>query len=383
MTLLDDVWSTIVADIAAGRSMEPEQMAGILEQGPHNAEQAVERGLADAVIYEDELERTLEDLTGRKVLIDRQPFDTPVKPDQWGPGPDRVGVIVVGGPLVEGESTHVPLLGISTVGDETIVDALDDARKNPQIAAVVLRVESGGGSALASDRIWRAVLRLARKKPVVASFGGVAASGGYYIAAPAAEIVTSPSTVTGSIGLFYGKADLSGLLDKFDVDVTVLEQGGEKVDMESWYRPYTDEEVAFLEEQLEHFYNLFLERVAAGRDMSREQVHEVARGRVWSGECARQRGLVDSNGGLVHAIARARALGGVPSWVPVDDLTPGPGLLAKLISKLASGSDGASLPDLAAMLARAAGLDELFPTAMFLLREEETPLALAPLTLAL
>ncbi len=382
MELLEQVWAALVADVAAGRGKTPDEMEEILAEGPFNAEQAVTMGLADAVIYEDELEQTLGDLTGHKVFLDRGYLAAQVKPDQWGPGPRRVGIITVGGGIVEGKSTSLPVLGIQTSGDKTLVKALDAARKDPGIGAVVLRVESGGGSALASDRIFRAVYRLAQKKPVIASFGGVAASGGYYIAAPATEIVASASTVTGSIGLFYGKADLSGLLGKLDLGVTVLETGGERVDMESWHRPYTDEEVAFLEQQLAHFYNLFLERVSAGRGMTRDEVHELAQGRIWSGHRARELGLVDSTGGFLHAVARARALAGVPAWVPVEDLTPGPGLIEKILSGITAKASGQDVQDLAALLARSAGLMELFPTAMFLLREEQIPLALCPATLS-
>jgi protease-4 len=294
-----------------------------------------------------------------------------------------VGIITISGGIVEGKSRNVPVLGIDTAGDETLIKAIDGARKNPQITAVVLRIDSGGGSALASDRIWRAVQRLAEKKPVIASFGGVAASGGYYIAAPVTEIVASPSTVTGSIGLFYGKADLSELLDKLGVNVTVLETGGENVDMESWHRPYTDDEVALLQTQLEHFYNLFLERVAAGRGMTREQVHEIAQGRIWTGASALENGLVDSNGGLAFAIERARTLGEVPAWVAVQDLNPAPGLFQKIVSNFMARSDDGTVKDLASMLAQSTGLIELFPTAMFMLREEQTPLALCPVTLSI
>jgi ClpP class serine protease len=153
--------------------------------------------------------------------------------------------------------------------------------------------------------------------------------------------------------------------------------------MESWHRPYTPEEIAFLEKELNHFYNLFLEAVSQGRAMSKEEVDKVGQGRVWSGVRAKEKGLVDRMGGLSCAIDRARELGSVPPWVPVADITPGPGLLEKIVGSFTGAKAKGSPSDLAAMVARAAGLDALYPMALLLLREEETPIALCPLTLEL
>lgn len=381
--LLEDVWAEVVADVAAGRGVEPEQMEKILEKGPFNAKEAVDAGLADALAYEDELCTMIQEDTGRKILIDKKYWKVPHKPSMWNSGSKKVAVLTVGGAIVEGRSRTIPLLGMQIAGDETLVKALKRARIDPTIAAVVLRVESGGGSSIASDRIWRAAQKLAETKPVVASIGGVAASGGYYVLAPAAEVIANPTSVTGSIGIFYGKADLSGLLSKVGIDVTVLKQGGERTDMESWHRPYSPEEIAFLEKELNHFYNLFLSRVSAGRDMTKEEVDKVGQGRVWSGTRAKDKGLVDRMGGLTTAIDRARTLGGVPDWVPVVDITPGPSLLEKIVGTFTGIKHKGSGSDLAAMIARAAGLDALYPMALFLMREDESPIALCPLTLEL
>jgi protease-4 len=380
--LLEEVWAQVVADVAAGRSLEVEEASSLLEEGPYNAEEAVSLGLADALAYPDEVKDMLEEETGGKVLLDRKYWKIPVKPEMWSAGKKKVAVLVVGGSIVEGKSRSIPGLGIRMAGDETLVKALDMARKDPTIGALVLRVESGGGSALASDRIWRAVHRLGEKKPVVASIGGVAASGGYYLLAPATEVYASPSSVTGSIGIFYGKADLSGLLEKVGVDVTVIHEGGDKVDMDSWYRPYTPEEVAFIEKELTYFYNLFLARVGAGRGMTRQEVDEVGRGRVYTGLTAQDLGLVDRVAGLPHAIDRARELGSVPAWVPVVDITPGQGLLEKIVGKFVMQGQEPVM-ELASMLARAAGVDDVYTLATFLLREEEIPIAVCPLALEL
>ncbi len=381
--LLEDVWSQVVADVAAGRGMEPAEVEALLEQGPFNAEEAVAGGLADGLAFEDELVTMIEDDTDGRVLLDRKYWKVPVKPSMWSPGSRKVALLTISGSIVEGKSRSIPLLGMRLSGDETVTKALKHARMDPSIAAVVLRVDSGGGSALPGERMWRQVHLLAEKKPVVVSMGGVAASAAYYIAAPATEVIANPSTVTGSIGIFYGKADLSGLLSKLGVDVTVVKKGGDRVDMDSWHRPYTPEEIAFLEKQIEHFYNIFLSRVSDGRGMTKKEVDAIGRGRVWSGVRAKDIGLVDRIGGLTTAIDRARTLGKVPAWVPVVDITPGPGLFEKIVGQFVGAQQKGSASDLAAMVASAAGLDDLYPLAMFMLREEETPIALLPLSLQL
>lgn len=379
--LLEDVWGQVVADVAAGRGLEVDGAAEILERGPFNAREAVDEGLADGLAYPDELGEMIREHTGSKVFVDEKYWKVPFEPGMWSSGSRKVAVLTLGGSIVEGKSRSIPLIGMRLAGDETIVKALKRARVDPTIAAVVLRVDSGGGSGLASDRIWREVHRLAQKKPVVASMGGAAASGGYYVLAAASEVVANPSTVTGSIGIFYGKADLSGLMAKLGVDVTVVKEGGERSDMDSWHRPYTDEEVAFLEKEVTYFYNLFIARVAAGRDMTKEEVDAIGRGRVWSGTRAVDQGLVDRIGGLGTAIDRARKLAKVPAYVPVVDITPGPSLVEKIVSQFLGVKHEATASDLAAMVARAAGLDELYPLALFMLREEDAPVALMPLTL--
>jgi protease-4 len=179
---------------------------------------------------------------------------------------------------------------------------------------VVLRVESGGGSALGSEVICRTVAKLAEIKPVVASLGDVAASGGYFVAAPAKRIFADPSTITGSIGIFAGKADLSGLLTRLGVTVD-LKRRGPRADVDSWFRPYTDSEKEALKKKLRYYYHRFLDAVARGRKhaglSTREQVHRVARGRIWSGKQALAHKLVDRLGGLYDAVQAARKLAGL------------------------------------------------------------------------
>jgi protease-4 len=201
----------------------------------------------------------------------------------------------------------------------------------------VIRIDSGGGSATAGEMMWRAIARLARRKPVVVSIGEIAASGGYYIAAPAREIYADPSSLTGSIGIFYGKADVSELLAHLHVGVE-LDRRGDHADMESMFRPSTPEEITLAGRLIQHFYEIFLDRVASGRHMTPAAVNAVGQGHIWSGARASGLGLVDRLAGL----DRARQLAQLPDDCDVLDLPAEPqGLLEQLVS-LATGGGGGS-----------------------------------------
>lgn len=227
---------------------------------------------------------------------------------RWSGGP-AVAVLHIRGDIVDGESQSVPLMGES-VGDRTIVQAIEALGASSRVAAVVVRIDSGGGSASASERMWRALARLARRKPVIASIGRSAASGGYYVAAPAREIYTLPTSITGSIGIFFGKADVAPLLSRLHVGVETT-QRGERADMDSVFRPFSPGEIEVVSNLIREHYNLFLDRVAEGRRRTRAQVHAVAEGRVFTGTQALANGLADREGGLLDAIDRAAALGGL------------------------------------------------------------------------
>jgi protease-4 len=204
-------------------------------------------------------------------------------------------------------------------------------REDPRVGAVVLRIETGGGSAMAADVIWREVQLTAKRKPVVASMGAYAASGGYYIAAPATRIFANPLTITGSIGIFYGKADVAELLRKIGVNVEVYKTAP-RADAESIFRPYTEEERRELQRKVSQFYGVFLSRVAFGRGISTAEVDKVGQGRVWTGEQALPRRLVDEIGGLRQALEYARAQAGLPEHSPIIELPPpDTSLLGKLL----------------------------------------------------
>jgi protease-4 len=218
-----------------------------------------------------------------------------------------------------------------------VVRAVDAMRADPLVRAIVLRVDSPGGAVLASDQIWRAVRRARKVKPVVVSMGAVAASGGYYVAAAGDEIWADPSTLTGSIGAFYGKVDVSELAAKLGVGIEVFKLG-KRSGGDSLYRPFTPDERAALADRLRTYYRLFLRRVAEGRRMTVDQVDALGRGRVYSGDTALRLGLVDHLGGFASALMRARELGRVSDSAEVAILPKRPdGLLDYVLGEL-SGS---------------------------------------------
>jgi len=225
---------------------------------------------------------------------------------RFGPTP-QIGVVVIDGTIVDGDNVDIPFFDVHMSGGHTVADAIDRLADDARIRAIVLRIDSPGGAVLASDQIWRAARRARAKKPVIASMGEVAASGGYYVAAGASEIWASPSTITGSIGIFYGKVDVAQLAARIGVGIETASRGAH-AGADSLFRPFSDDERAGLAEMLRVWYRQFLERVAEGRNLSLERVDELARGRVYSGDEAQALGLVDSLGGFQAALARARQL---------------------------------------------------------------------------
>ncbi|HEX6765761.1 MAG TPA: S49 family peptidase, partial [Polyangiaceae bacterium] len=228
-------------------------------------------------------------------------------------------------------------------------------------------------SAMAADVIWRQVQLTARVKPVVVSMGSAAASGGYYIASPATRIFANPLTITGSIGIFYGKADVSELLRKIGVSVEVYKTAP-RADAESIFRPFTDEERRELEKKVAQFYDMFLTRVADGRKLTKQAVDAVGQGRVWTGEQAAERKLVDEIGGLRQALAYARQLAGLPEKTPIIELPPPETtLLGRLLGiEGVKAKDGLPLPPQLFELARAVAPFAIYP--------DDRPLALMEVT---
>lgn len=308
--LLDDIYGELVDGIASGRTVEASIVKGWIDGGPHTAEEALAGRMVDVLLYPDELEDELEKLHGGGVSTEAL-LERPQPHSPWE-DPQQIAIVYVEGGIVSGESSLGGFLSGRTAGSKSVIRALDRARNDPQVRAVVLRVDSPGGSSFASDEIWRATQRLQKEgKPVVVSMGGVAASGGYYVAAGADRIWAEPSTLTGSIGVFSGKFATGELQERLGVTTTVVGRG-RNASMNSSTKPWDDVQRARMQEMVDATYAQFKERVASGRELDADAVEEIARGRVWSGTRARDLGLVDELGGFQDAIADARRLAGIP-----------------------------------------------------------------------
>jgi len=333
---LDSVHDRIVGNLQKDRGFSDREAAiKAYEGGPYTATEALAAGLVDKLVPADAFEEELEKAADRPVSLDNGYGDSPFRHRAYLDAP-AVAVVHIEGDLIDGESVTIPILEMHFTGAKTMTDELRKLADAPDIQAVVLRINSPGGSALASDLIWREVMRLREKKPVIASLGAVAASGAYYIASAADVIYAEPTTLTGSIGIFYGKADLTGLLDKVGIDVTTFKRGAH-ADMESWTRPYTPEERRKLLGQISEFYNLFLDRIVEGRGrgFTREIADKRGRGRIWSGADAKQHLLVDEIGGYAEALERAKAVGFVAADTKVFHVPKPPrGLLFRLVKML-------------------------------------------------
>ena len=311
-SLADDLYGQLCADLAADRGKTQQDVKTLMDQGPFTPPQALTAGLVDELVDPQKLDEVLKRTCGCTLV---RASSLKRRTGRWKVD-DGIAVLFVEGDIVSGESMRVPLLDMKLVGDRTIIQALEWARSERRVRAVVVRVNSPGGSALASHQMWREVRRLAEAKPVVVSMGDTAASGGYYIAAGGAYILAQPATITGSIGIFTGKFDLSGLMKMLGV-TTDGEVRGKRALMEAFDRPYSTEERRILLDRLQYYYRQFLGAVAQGRGWTQDKVHELARGRVWTGRQAAANGLADAEGGLTQALDEARRRAGISSGSPM------------------------------------------------------------------
>jgi len=364
-TILDSIFEEIVAAIAEGRGLDAAQVRELIDRMPLMAAEAVEAGLADAVLYEDELAAhfpsatlragpstglpsaefipsaveglgtgragplaetgffpqnlvsgTGNDETIATLLTWRETARWLRKPIKWNTR-QTIGVVSLEGLIVPGRSRRVPTpvpvplpFGEAQAGATTIVQALRRAEADKHIAAVIFYVETPGGSALASDLICREVHRLRERKPVVVLMGGQATSGGYYVSALANRIVARPTTLTGSIGIWGGKFVLAGLYGKLEIGREPVQRGA-MAGLYSEMAPFSEEQRARVRRDLGEAYARFKARVSKGRGMTEEQVEKIARGRVWTGAQALKIGLVDELGDFETALAIAKELAGL------------------------------------------------------------------------
>ncbi len=325
---LDDAITRLHQDLAKDWEIRPERVERMESLGPFTASEALAAELIDGVAGVEDLERELSLHVGSGLALESHLAH--YRPRVWGAGA-KVGVVLVDDTIVDGESNNVPVLGVHTSGSDTIVEALDYMAHDPAVGAVVLRVDSPGGSALASDRIWRAVRRLREQKPVVASLGAIAASGGYYVASAADEIWAPPTCLTGSIGVFFGKFDVAQLAERLGLGIEIFKRG-RRAGAETVWRPFTEDERRALAHKVFDSYQRFLGRIATGRKMSVQRIHRLAQGRVWSADRAVRHGLVDHLGGYVAALRRARQLAGLPADAEVKLLPEVPGGLLEFVT---------------------------------------------------
>lgn len=313
----------IVEGVAEGRGLSVDEVRSLVDRGPFLAAEALEAGLVDRAAYRDEVYAELldrfRDASGDGADPTLQFVNRYLRAQslrtlsrQATQRDAYVALISAVGPVMPGRSRRSPLGGGSAMGAETVSAAFRHARRDPRVRAVVFRIDSPGGSYVASDTIWREVkLTSEAGKPVVASMGDVAGSGGYFVALSADVIVAQPGTLTGSIGVYLAKPVLSALLDRAGINVESV-QTGENAGMTALTRKFTDSEWSRVNAMLDHVYADFTAKVALSRGMTAERVHELARGRVWTGRDAHERGLVDELGGTRTALRLAREKAGLP-----------------------------------------------------------------------
>ena len=316
--VLDSMFAEAITETAEARGIEPAALRAAIDRAPLSAAEAHSAGLVDGILFEDELPRFLQVPPRLPPVIlpwtlARRRLQRPLR---WRAGERAIAMIGVRGIIQMGESRNrpplpIPFLGGAATGHATVARAFRVVERNPLFGGVILSIDSPGGSALASDLIWREVSRVNRTKPVVAYLGNVAGSGGYYVAVGASRIIAQATTLTGSIGVIGGKFTVRGLASRIVVNREILARG-EAATTASPFVSYSAEDRRRLRRHIEETYDRFVGRVAEGRRMPREDVLAVARGRVWTGRQARERGLVDRLGDFPTAVAAAKELTGIP-----------------------------------------------------------------------
>ena len=330
-SVLDDLFDQIVTSIAEDRDLPFETVRNLIDRAPLTAEEALEEGLVDSLGYPDEYEQRLSEIGSKETrLVPLSDYAPPGRPLAGS----RVAVVFTQGTIIRGSSGTDPWSQQRFVGSETLGEILRELSDDDGVAAVVLRVDSPGGSALASDLILREVVRLAERKPVVVSMSDVAASGGYYIASKATGIVAEPATITGSIGVVGGKF----VLRRFQEDLLGITHDtlarGANADFFSPLDHFSEEQARHYERLMRRIYDSFVRHVAEGRQMSREAVDVVAQGRIWTGSQALDHGLVDALGGLDVALDMARQQAGLEAEeATAIDFYPRPPSLMDFLSQ--------------------------------------------------
>ncbi|MGB3717472.1 MAG: S49 family peptidase [Candidatus Promineifilaceae bacterium] len=340
--ILDDTYDYLVEAIAIGRGKTPDEVKDLIDGAPYTASEALEQGLIDHVAYEDTLAYLLAD--GDNNSKSQTPLSDEIEDGEavtkskkkakmvsWArarrimlsryrrPSKKFIGVITVEGAITPGASRRppinlpipIPFMGSASSGDETVVQMLRLAEKDNRLAALILHIDSPGGVHLAADLIWRQIVRIARRKPVVCYFGNVAASGGYYLGAPATHIVAPELTITGSVGVFSAHISSGDLYSRLGVN-RVLISRGKRALLRSDASPLDDTSRKVLWDGIMHAYNQFKRVVADGRNLEFDELDSICEGRIWTGRQALEHKLIDSHGDFVDALAKAAELAGLP-----------------------------------------------------------------------
>lgn len=379
-----DLYDQLIRGIAEARGKDVDEVRRLLDEGPFSPDEAQRAGLVDDLAYLDQLDdrvAVLKEGDRAHELLEESTYQR-VSPAAAGIRPrSRIAVLYVSGLIVSGRSSYDAVNG-PTAGSDTVVEQLRRIREDDSIRAIVVRVDSPGGSSVASDVIWRE-LTITRDgdpaRPLVASMSDLAASGGYYVSMPAHVIVAQPATLTGSIGVYGGKFALAGTMEKLGVTTETV-TSGRNAGIDSPFAPFTPEQRAKLAAYMDGFYRNFVDKAAASRRLRPEEIDAVAQGRVWTGRQAQERGLVDALGGLDRAVAIAKERAGIPADEDVELVTypPRRTLYEALTERLQASGAGlwgsvAAGSDLRAMAALTAPLR--------LFRRGE-PLALMPVVFA-
>jgi protease-4 len=310
-SIYEDIFNRYLDQIAIARKKTPEEMRGLLDRGYFQGKEALEAGLVDALAYEDELFRHFNLEQYQELVSISNKKYAGVKPELFGLNiGKKIALIFASGTIITGDGQQFLL------GSATFSRWLREASKDKSIEAIIVRVDSPGGSAVGSDVIWHELVKARSEKPVVISMSGLAGSGGYWLSLGGHRIIAQPQTLTGSIGVIAGKFSFQGLMEKLGLttDKIVI---GKNADSFSLYREFRPEEKKILKEQISYIYQQFLERVATSRNLTVEEVNRLGRGRVWTGNQAQKLNLVDELGGLPQAIEAARRLLGLPSEAEV------------------------------------------------------------------
>ena len=315
-------YEQLVRGIAQSRHKPEAEVRRLIDQGPFLPEDALRNGLVDDLAYEDQLDDRVPELrspSGEMKPVEGSDYQR-VDPRSVGIRPrSRIAILYAVGTIASGKSSYDPVNG-GVVGSDTLVEQIRQMRDDSTIKAVVLRIDSPGGSSVASDVIWRELMITRdqkRDRPLIVSMSDLAASGGYYIATPGQVIVAEPGTLTGSIGVFAGKIVYGGTAAKIGVTEQTV-KSGPNADLDSPFSPFTPDQRTKLQDVIQGFYDNFVEKVAQSRHATPQRIDQLGQGRVWTGAQAKDRGLVDALGGLDAAVAIAKQRANIPADEDVE-----------------------------------------------------------------